>query len=38
MFRYFLYGIELYANTCCSYLHTLTELNNMLLQIHQGKI
>ena len=32
-----LYGIEIYANTCITYLDTLMKLNNKLLRILQHK-
>ena len=34
---YLIYGIELYGNTCHTYLDKLLKLNNKLLRILQGK-
>jgi hypothetical protein len=34
---YILYGIEIHANTCCTYLDKLFKLNNKLLHILQNK-
>jgi beta-galactosidase GanA len=34
---YILYGVEIYANTCCTYLDKLFKLNNKLLRILQSK-
>ena len=37
MHPYILYGLEVYVNTCPSYLDKLTVLNNKLLRILQNK-
>ena len=37
VYPHLIYGIELYGNTCPSYLDKLGKLNNKLLRILQGK-
>lgn len=37
LFRYILYGVEVYGNICASYLDKLTKLNNRILRILQKK-
>ena len=37
VYPHLLYGIEIYANTCRSYINKLEKLNNKILRILQNK-